>query len=103
MRVFFVRERRRGIDNPGSDRVTSRNLLGPFGDVLGVMVEGKSNQGIAESLFVTEAAVQKHVTNIVHKLALGATPTGHRRVLAVLADLRELRASRRSEAERAWR
>ena len=54
-------------------------------DVLGAMAEGMSNRGIAESLVVTEAAVEKHVTSIFHKLGLGADPTGHRRVLAVLA------------------
>jgi DNA-binding NarL/FixJ family response regulator len=57
-------------------------------DVLAAMAEGMSNQGIAESLFVTEAAVEKHVTGIFQKLGLGPTPTGHRRVLAVLAYLR---------------
>jgi DNA-binding NarL/FixJ family response regulator len=58
-------------------------------DVLGLMAEGKSNQGIAEGLVVTEAAVEKHVTNIFQKLGLGPTPTEHRRVLAVLAYLRD--------------
>jgi DNA-binding NarL/FixJ family response regulator len=77
---------RRGAEEPVG-RLTPRER-----DVLGVMAEGKSNQGIAESLFVTEAAVEKHVTNIFHKLALGPTPTEHRRVLAVLAYLREPRA-----------
>ena len=57
-------------------------------DVLAAMAEGKSNQGIAEDLVVTEAAVEKHVTGIFHKLELGATPSGHRRVLAVLTYLR---------------
>jgi DNA-binding NarL/FixJ family response regulator len=57
-------------------------------DVLAEMAEGKSNRGIAEALFVTEAAVEKHVTNIFHKLELGPTPTEHRRVRAVLAHLR---------------
>src|SRR5262245_63441601 len=33
-------------------------------DVLGAMAEGKSNQGIAEALFITEAAVEKNVTKI---------------------------------------
>jgi hypothetical protein len=42
---------------------------------------------------VTEAAVEKHVTAIFHKLGLGPTPTEHRRVRAVLTYLRE--ASRR--------
>lgn len=58
-------------------------------DVLAAMAEGKSNRGIAEELVVTEAAVEKHVTGIFHKLDLGATPTEHRRVLAVLAYLRD--------------
>jgi DNA-binding NarL/FixJ family response regulator len=57
-------------------------------DVLGAMAEGKSNQGIAQALVVTEAAVEKHVTSIFHKLGLGQTPTEHRRVLAVLTYLR---------------
>jgi DNA-binding NarL/FixJ family response regulator len=57
-------------------------------DVLAVMAEGKSNQGIAAALVVTEAAVEKHVTGIFQKLELGAAPTEHRRVLAVLAYLR---------------
>jgi DNA-binding NarL/FixJ family response regulator len=57
-------------------------------EVLAAMAEGKSNQGIAEALVVTEAAVEKHVTGIFHKLELGQTPTEHRRVLAVLTYLR---------------
>jgi DNA-binding NarL/FixJ family response regulator len=57
-------------------------------DVLGAMAEGKSNRGIAEALFVTDAAVEKHVTAIFQKLDLGPTPTEHRRVLAVLTYLR---------------
>jgi DNA-binding NarL/FixJ family response regulator len=57
-------------------------------DVLAAMAEGKSNRGIAEELVVTDAAVEKHITNIFHKLGLGPTPTEHRRVLAVLTYLR---------------
>ena len=57
-------------------------------DVLAAMAEGKSNRGIAQELVVTEAAVEKHVTSIFHKLQLGQTPTEHRRVLAVLTYLR---------------
>jgi DNA-binding NarL/FixJ family response regulator len=58
-------------------------------DVLASMAEGKSNRGIAEALVVTEAAVEKHVTSIFRKLELGSAPTEHRRVLAVLAQLRD--------------
>jgi DNA-binding NarL/FixJ family response regulator len=58
-------------------------------DVLAAMAEGKSNKGIAAALFVSEAAVQKHVTSIFQKLALGATQSEHRRVLAVLTYLRK--------------
>jgi DNA-binding NarL/FixJ family response regulator len=57
-------------------------------DVLELMAEGRSNQGIAEKLVVTERAVEKHVTNIFGKLRLGAAPEDHRRVLAVLSYLR---------------
>jgi DNA-binding NarL/FixJ family response regulator len=74
---------RRRAEGP-VDRLTPRER-----DVLASMAEGKSNQGIAEALVVTEAAVEKHVTSIFHKLGLGPTPTAHRRVLAVLAYLRD--------------
>ena len=57
-------------------------------DVIALMAEGKSNQGIAEALVVTDAAVEKHVTAIFSKLELGSTPTEHRRVHAVLTYLR---------------
>ena len=59
------------------------------GDVLAAMAEGKSNMGIADELFVTEAAVEKHVTSIFQKLGLGPTVTEHRRVLAVLTYVRD--------------
>jgi DNA-binding NarL/FixJ family response regulator len=61
-------------------------------DVLAAMAEGKSNRGIAESLCVTDAAVEKHVRGIFQKLELGPTTHEHRRVLAVLTFIR---ASRR--------
>ena len=51
-------------------------------EVLSLMAEGLSNQGIAERLYVTPAAVEKHVTGIFNKLNLGHEPTEHRRVLA---------------------
>lgn len=57
-------------------------------DVLALMAEGKSNQGIADALSVTLAAVEKHVTRIFAKLRLGHEPGEHRRVLAVLALLK---------------
>jgi DNA-binding NarL/FixJ family response regulator len=56
-------------------------------EVLGLMAEGRSNQGIAERLFITERAVEKHATNIFLKLRLPAAAEDHRRVLAVLAFL----------------
>jgi DNA-binding NarL/FixJ family response regulator len=57
-------------------------------DVLGHLAEGRSNQGIAEALVVTTAAVEKHVTSIFQKLGLDVSPTEHRRVLAALTYLR---------------
>jgi DNA-binding NarL/FixJ family response regulator/class 3 adenylate cyclase len=56
--------------------------------VLELMAEGRSNQAIADQLFVTLRAVEKHVTSIFSKLNLPATTADHRRVLAVLAALR---------------
>ena len=57
-------------------------------EVLELMAEGRSNAAIAESLVVTEGAVEKHVSNIFGKLGLTSSEGAHRRVLAVLAFLR---------------
>jgi len=57
-------------------------------DVLELMAQGRSNQGIAEKLWITESAVEKHVTAIFEKLGLERDFEDHRRVLAVLAFLR---------------
>jgi DNA-binding NarL/FixJ family response regulator len=53
-------------------------------EVLAVMAEGRTNAAIADDLFVSERAVEKHVTNIFTKLDLPPTEQDHRRVLAVL-------------------
>jgi DNA-binding NarL/FixJ family response regulator len=57
-------------------------------EVLRLMAEGRSNQGIADALVVTVAAVERHVTSIFSKLGLQQAPEDHRRVLAVLHYLR---------------
>jgi DNA-binding NarL/FixJ family response regulator len=56
--------------------------------VLGLMAEGRSNQGVADELIVTVAAVERHVTSIFSKLGLRQAADDHRRVLAVLQYLR---------------
>jgi DNA-binding NarL/FixJ family response regulator len=61
-------------------------------EVLGAVAEGKSNRGIAEALFISDAAVEKHVTHIFSKLGLNQSPNEHRRVLAALTYLRSARA-----------
>ena len=58
-------------------------------EVLELMAEGRSNKAIAERMVVTERAVEKHVTSIFSKLQLPTSSDDHRRVLAVLAFLRE--------------
>jgi DNA-binding NarL/FixJ family response regulator len=57
-------------------------------DVLSLMAEGLSNAGIAEKLYVTVPAVERHVTRIFSKLGLQQPSVSqHRRVLAVLKYL----------------
>jgi DNA-binding NarL/FixJ family response regulator len=58
-------------------------------EVLGLMAEGRTNRAIAGELFISERAVERHVTGIFGKLDLPAGEQDHRRVLAVLAYLRE--------------
>ncbi len=57
-------------------------------EVLGLVAEGRSNGAIARRLVVTEAAVGKHIGNILAKLDLPPAEDTHRRVLAVLTYLR---------------
>jgi DNA-binding NarL/FixJ family response regulator len=72
-------------DTDELDQLTPRER-----EVLGLMAEGRSNRGIAETLIVTEDAVEAHVNNLVRKLDITGAPTDHRRVLAVLALLRRV-------------
>jgi DNA-binding NarL/FixJ family response regulator len=73
---------RRRSDDP-LEQLTPRER-----EVLVLMAEGSSNQGIADSLVITVRAVEKYVSSIFGKLGLPSTGTESRRVLAVLAFLR---------------
>ncbi|MGA5447444.1 response regulator transcription factor [Streptomyces umbrinus] len=57
-------------------------------EVLALIAEGRSNGAIAKELVVSEAAIGKHIGNILTKLDLPPTDKTHRRVLAVLTYLR---------------
>ena len=58
-------------------------------EVLSHMAQGQNNAAIASALFLTERAVEKHINSMFHKLGLTEEPDVHRRVMAVLAFLRE--------------
>ena len=57
-------------------------------EVLVLMAEGRSNQGIADKLVLTLRAVEKYVSRIFGKLGLPSGGSDSRRVLAVLLYLR---------------
>jgi DNA-binding NarL/FixJ family response regulator len=57
-------------------------------EVLVLMAEGRSNQGIADKLVITLRAVEKYVSSIFRKLSLPSASSDSRRVLAVLLYLR---------------
>jgi DNA-binding NarL/FixJ family response regulator len=57
-------------------------------EVLELMAEGRSNQGIADKLVITLRAVEKYVSSIFGKLGLPSSGSDSRRVLAVLLYLR---------------
>ncbi len=76
---------RRLLRRPGSPlaALSAREI-----EVLSLIAEGHSNSAIATRLYVTEAAVGKHVGNILAKLDLPPAEDTNRRVLAVLTYLR---------------
>ncbi|QAY59147.1 response regulator transcription factor [Microbacterium protaetiae] len=55
--------------------------------VLALIAEGKSNQAIAQTLYITEGSVEKHITSVFQKLDLEQDESGNRRVLAALAHI----------------
>ena len=58
-------------------------------EVLAEMAQGKSNAAIAESMYVSPSAVEKHINSIFGKLMVSAEDGAqHRRVAAVLTFLR---------------
>ena len=57
-------------------------------EVMALMAEGRSNQGIADRLVITLRAAEKYVSSIFTKLGLPSTGSESRRVLAVLTFLR---------------
>ena len=58
-------------------------------EVLEQMAQGRNNAGIAQALYLSERAVEKHINSLFSKLGLSEEPDVHRRVKAVLLYLSE--------------
>lgn len=71
-------------DHGPLDELTTREIA-----VLGAMAEGRSNRGIGDLLGIESKTVEFHITQILGKLAIEVDDRDHRRVLAVLAWLRD--------------
>jgi DNA-binding NarL/FixJ family response regulator len=65
------------------DRLTERER-----EVLRLMAQGRSNQGISDDLFLSAKTVETHAAAVFRKLELHSAPDANRRVLAVLSYLR---------------
>ena len=70
--------------NQGLGRLTRREL-----EILELISAGMSNTAIADKLSVMERTVESHIARIFAKLGLSPGPDENRRVLAVLAYLRD--------------
>jgi DNA-binding NarL/FixJ family response regulator len=58
-------------------------------EILALMAEGRSNQGICRLLWLSPKTVETHIRGAFRKLGIGDAPEDNRRVLAVLAYLRQ--------------
>jgi DNA-binding NarL/FixJ family response regulator len=74
--------RRRRVDL--IDELTPRER-----EVLALMAEGRSNQGICRTLWLSPKTVETHIRGAFAKLGITESPEDNRRVLAVLAYLRQ--------------
>ena len=74
------------VHSPSSplERLTPRER-----EVLELIAQGLSNQAIADLLYLSEGAVEKHISSIFSKLDLPVDTGAHRRVLAVLSWLQQ--------------
>ncbi len=77
--LMAARSRR---DASALNRLTDRER-----EVLAAIAGGASNRAIAERLYVSDRAIEKHINAIFSKLDLGASPELNRRVSAVLMFL----------------
>jgi DNA-binding NarL/FixJ family response regulator len=57
-------------------------------EILGLIAEGRSNQGICRTLWLSPKTVETHIRGAFAKLGIREAPDDNRRVLAVLAYLR---------------
>ena len=64
------------------EHLTPREL-----EVLSEIAQGKNNAAVAETLVLSERAVEKHINSLFSKLGLSEEPSVHRRVKAVLLYL----------------
>ena len=63
-------------------------LSGREREILELMAEGRSNQGICQALWLSPKTVETHIRHLFMKLGLEDAPSDNRRVLAVLTYLR---------------
>ena len=84
-RVVDVLVKARSEQKPSVlDRLTNREM-----EVLAEIARGRNNAGIADALYISERAVEKHINSIFTKLDLSHEEDTHRRVKAVLLYLAE--------------
>jgi DNA-binding NarL/FixJ family response regulator len=57
-------------------------------EILALMAEGRSNQGICRTLWLSPKTVETHIRGAFAKLGITAAPEDNRRVLAVLTFLK---------------